>query len=162
MNSSIRFWSITLVLLVVTAGLKVPVGSSDLGVIKREAAARISGFVKSHGATDLAPLDLVALPGWWTGWSFRLNGCPTRAMPSPEGGEMDATLRDVAGADQQVAFVYHGALRPTPPGAAQAGDYIKARLLRSFNLGSQADSFYVVLIYPKACPAVTKLPWSTF
>lgn len=143
--------------MILTAGAKLPLRSSVDTPGKY--TERLGIFLKAHGAHNLTSVPIKPGIHSWTGWRFVVQQCATKAFPAPRSGEFDPVLRDAAASTERVTYVYRGGISAAPPDPARALGYFEARLLRPLNLGGQSRSFYVVLIYPKDCPAVTELPW---
>jgi hypothetical protein len=157
-KSSLSVWLAASLILALSLSLKVAADPSTAsGVRPPPRTEQLHRFLA--GAAE-APIEPVAAPAGSIdggGWRFRSGNCQVSAFPSGTRGSLDMFARSHARRSDQIAYVYRGELRTTPPTWTLATDVIVHRLTTPFRAANEPG--YVVLIYPRDCGAPSDLPW---
>lgn len=158
MKSSLSVWLAASLILALSLSLKVAADPSTArGVRPPPRTEELHRFLA--GAVE-APIEPIAAPADSKengGWRFRYGDCQAAAFPSGPRGSLDLFARKHARRRDQVAYVYRGELRSTPPTWTLATDVVVHRLTTPFRVANEPG--YVVLVYPKDCGPPSALPW---
>jgi hypothetical protein len=157
-RSSTRVYVAAAAVLALSLGLKVAVSPAWAGHEKppsREEVLR--RFLASATGGPVEPVVGRATHDPAGGWRFQSGACQVAAFPSGPRGTLDLGAKSYARRRDQVAYVYRGELRATPPTWTLATDVILYRLTSTIRPANEPG--YVVLIFPKDCAAPSALPW---
>jgi hypothetical protein len=157
-KSSLSVWLAASLVLALSLSLKVAADPSMAsGVRPPPRTEELRRFLAGAAAAPIEPIAAPADGKENGGWRFRYGDCQAAAFPSGPRGSLDLFARKHARRTDQLAYVYRGELRPTPPTWTLATDVIVHRLTTPFRVANEPG--YVVLIYPRDCGPPSGLPW---
>lgn len=157
-KSSASFWLITAAMVAGAAALESRSVGSSAGPAPLSQSQSLQQFLRSQTDGEVTAVKMrKVMSSDWTGWRFRVRGCPATAIPLPTGGDFDIDARRQVKPGERLMFVYRGRLYDRAPIALASVRRVVDRVL--LPRGTYAGDYYIGLIGPVDCAAPFQIPW---